>query len=196
MDTTGIRTWTRRSAVATMVAVGVVGLEARPASPAPPALTLHGADAAQARTVAWATERFRTAGLESLPPLHVVLHATRTPCDGYLGLFSSGRIDLCTEGLLEPSARKFALHEMAHAWIEANVSAEVLDRFLRARCIATWNDRQRPWSERGAEQAAEIVAWGLGEGKVAPRLPEAVDPATLADLFELLTGRPPITPAA
>jgi hypothetical protein len=113
-----------------------------------------------------------------------------------LGLYLAGRIDLCTEGLLEPYARKFALHEMAHAWTEANLPDEVLDRFLRIRGIATWNDQRLPWRERGAEQAAEIITWGLGEGEIAPVLPTPVDAETLASLYVLLTGRAPITPAA
>jgi hypothetical protein len=192
---TATRTWTRRIAAVAIVAA-VVGLDAGPAWPAPPSLTLRRADAVEERTVDWALYRFRVGGLEGLPPLEVVLHRSRTACGGYVGLFVAGRIDLCTEGLLEPYARKFALHEMAHAWIEANLPDEVVVRFLRIRGIATWNDQRLPWTERGAEQAAEIVTWGLGEGQIAPRLPQAVDQATLADLYELLTGRPPIAPAA
>jgi hypothetical protein len=37
---------------------------------------------------------------------------------------------------------------------------------------------------------------GLGEGQIAPLLPEATDAPTLDRLYELLTGREPITPAA
>jgi hypothetical protein len=195
MDT-ATRTWTRRIAAAILVVAAAVGLGAGRAVPARPALTLHGADAVQERTVDWAMRRFRAGGLKGLPPLDVVLHGSRTACDGYVGLYLAGRIDLCTEGLLEPYARKFTLHEMAHAWTEANLPDEVLDRFLLTRGIARWNDQRLPWEERGAEQAAEIIAWGLGEGELAPRLPEAVDPATLAHLYELLTGRQPMTPAA
>jgi hypothetical protein len=193
MDT-ATRTWTRRIAAAVLV-VAAVGLGAGRAAPARPALTLHGADAVQERTVDWAMRRFRAGGLEGLPPLDVVLHRSRTACDGYVGLYLAGRIDLCTEGLLEPYARKFTLHEMAHAWTEANLPDEVLVRFLRTRGIATWNDQRLPWKERGAEQAAEIIAWGLGEGEIAPVLPHPTADRELAGLFELLTGREPITPS-
>jgi hypothetical protein len=72
----------------------------------------------------------------------------------------------------------------------------ILDRFMQVRGIATWNDRSYDWKERGTEQAAEIVTWGLGEGEIAPLLPETGDVRTLAGLYELLTGREPITPAA
>jgi hypothetical protein len=66
---------------------------------------------------------------------------------------------------------------------------------MRVRGIATWNDRSFDWKQRGTEQAAEIVTWGLGEGEIAPLLPEALDARALARLYELLTGRDPITPA-
>ena len=95
-----------------------------------------------------------------------------------------------------PYQRKFALHEMAHAWTEANVDAEVLDRFMDVRGIAAWNDRTFDWKQRGTEQVAEIITWGLGEGEIAPLLPEITDPETLARLYRLLTARDPITSAA
>jgi hypothetical protein len=62
--------------------------------------------------------------------------------------------------------------------------------------IASWNDRAEPWMERGTEQSAEIITWGLDEGEIAPLLPTPVDSETLASLYELLTGLAPITPAA
>jgi hypothetical protein len=196
MDT-ATRTFSNRIALIACLALATLAFGSRtPVAPAPPALTLRGADAVEERTVDWAMRRFRVGGLEGLPPLEVVLHGSRTACDGYLGLFLAGRIDLCIEGLLEPYARKFALHEMAHAWIEANLPDEQLVRFLRIRGIATWNDQRLPWKERGAEQAAEIITWGLGEGEIAPVLPTPVDAETLASLYVLLTGRAPITLAA
>jgi hypothetical protein len=85
------------------------------------------------------------------------------------------RIDPCTEDSSDPCQRKFALHEMAHAWIESNVDAAVMKRFMDVRGIAAWNDRSFDWKDRGTEQAAEIVTWGLGEGQIAPLLPEATD---------------------
>ena len=86
---------------------------------------------------------------------------------------------------------KYALHEMAHAWTEANTDTAILERFMDIRGIAAWNDRSFDWKQRGTEQAAEIIAWGLGEG-VSPWLPDQPEDRELADLFELLTGRQPI----
>ena len=85
---------------------------------------------------------------------------------------------------------------MAHAWTEANIDSAILERFMDIRGIATWNDQSFDWKERGTEQAAEIITWGLGEGEIAPLLSTRVDAETLASLYVLLTGHAPITLAA
>ena len=195
MDT-DTRTRSRRIAlfVCLVVSAGILGSQ-RPAPAAEP-LAIHGATAAEERAIDWSIRRYREAGLEGMPDLGVYLHRADEPCDGGLGLYFAGRIDLCTKQSSEPYQRKFALHEMAHGWIEANVSTEVLQRFMDLRGIAAWNDRSFDWKQRGTEQAAEVVTWGLGEGEIAPLLPEITDPETLARLFRLLTDLEPITPAA
>jgi hypothetical protein len=177
-----------------VVSAGILGSQ-RPAPAAEP-LAIHGADAAEELAIDWSIRRYREAGLEGMPDLDVYLHRADEPCDGGLGLYFAGRIDLCTKESSEPYQRKFALHEMAHGWIEANVSTEVLQRFMDLRGIAAWNDRSFDWKERGTEQAAEIITWGLGEGEIAPLLPEITDPETLTSLYRLLTDLEPITPAA
>ena len=194
MDT-ATRTRSRRIALflCLVVSAGTLGSQ-RPAPAAEP-LAIHGANAAEERAIDWSIRRYREAGLEGMPDLDVYLHPSDEPCDGGLGLYFARRIDLCTKESSESYQRKFALHEMAHGWIEANVSTEVLQRFMDIRGIAAWNDRSFDWKERGTEQAAEIVTWGLGEGEIAPLLPEVTDAPTLARLYELLTGRAPITPA-
>jgi len=167
----------------------------RPA-PAAQLMAIYGASAAEERAIDWSVRRYRTAGLDGMPDLEVFLHRSHDGCSGDGGLYHAGRIDLCTEDLTVSYQKKIALHEMAHAWIEANVDPEVLDRFMDIRGIATWNDRNFGWRDRGNEQTAEIITWGLGEGEIAPLLPEAIDAATLAMLYRLLTDREPITPAA
>jgi hypothetical protein len=47
----------------------------------------------------------------------------------------------------------------------------------------------------GIEQAAEIIAWGIGEGEIQPLLPEPAQTQELIDAFVLLTGTMPIAPA-
>lgn len=195
MDT-HTRTSTRQiSFTLCLLFAAAVFLTQRP-EPARSTLSIHGATTEEERTIDWALRRYRTAGLDTMPALEVHLHRSHSHCGGGIGLYHAGRIDLCTKDSSEPYQRKFALHEMAHAWTEANVSSEVLERFMDARAISAWNDRSFPWKERGTEQVAEIITWGLGEGEIAPLLPGSVDARGLADLYEMLTGRRPVTPAA
>ena len=178
-----------------IVAAAILGSQrSAPAEQRP--LTIHGATAAEERVIDWSIRRYRDAGLDGMPNLEVYIHRSQEGCRDGIGYYLDGRIDLCTAASSEPYQRKFALHEMAHGWIETNVDSAVLDRFMQVRGIAAWNDRTFDWKQRGTEQAAEIVTWGLGEGEISPLLPEALDAPALARLYELLTGREPITPAA
>jgi hypothetical protein len=156
---------------------------------------IFGADPAQERTVDWAVQRFGAAGLPDLPTLDIYLHTSHAGCRGNLGYYRQGRVDLCTKESSEAYARKFALHEMAHAWVEVHVDAELRSRFFELRGISDWNDLDQPWKERGTEQAAEVIAWGLGEGEVSPLLSEPPATADLVAAYVLLTGHQPITPA-
>lgn len=155
-------------------------------------IVIHGGDTAQVQSVKWALGRYRAAGLEGMPTLDVYLHTPREACNGYLGTFQDGRIDLCTGDSSEPYARKIALHELAHAWAKANVDSGLRERFLKLRNLAAWNDFGLPWKERGTEQTAEIIAWGLGEGEVTPLLPLPIDPEDLIEAYAVLTGSAPV----
>ena len=195
MDAT-TSTWIRRTAEPLLIAAAALTLGATPYAPAPAPLVTSGADAADEAAVDWALQRFRVAGLWDLPPLEVHLHRSREACNGGLGLYYMNRIDLCTKDSSESYARKYALHEIAHAWAETNVDARVMRRFMDVRGVEAWNDKRVPWTERGTEQAAEIITWGLGEGEIEPRLTEPLESKALAGLYELLTGSAPITRAA
>jgi len=192
-------TATRTGKIAAFILVlassATLGSQSHPA-PAREPVRVYGADAAQERTVDWAVQRFGAAGLPDLPTLDIYLHTSHDGCRGNLGYYHRGRIDLCTKESSEPYARKFAIHEMAHAWVEAHVDGETHRRFMELRGLTEWNDLNQPWKERGTEQAAEVIAWGLGEGEVSPLLPEPPDTANLIAAYILLTGHQPITPAA
>lgn len=194
MDT-GTRTLTTRIALIVCLAAAALAFGPKAPAQAPRPLTIAGATAAQEQAVDWAFHRYGEAGLRDLPPLKVHLHRSHDACQGGLGLYFAGGIELCTKDSSEPYQRKIALHEMAHAWTEANVPGDALQAFMQRQRVADWNDRSYPWKERGTEQAAEVITWGLGEGEIAPLLPVAPDAETLASLYEMLTGRAPITPA-
>lgn len=194
MDTT--RTLTSRILLLTCVLLSGHALSGERPEPATRPLVILGADAEHARQISWAFERFEAAGLDGLPPLEVHLHPSREDCKGRLGSYRAGRIELCTTDSSDPYARKFALHEMAHAWTEMNLDPAVEARFMRLRGVDAWNDPNLEWKARGIEQAAEIIAWGIGEGEIQPLLPEPAETQELIDAYVLLTGNMPIAPAS
>jgi len=151
---------------------------------------VHDATPEQADLIEWAVTRYQRAGL-SVPPLAVYFHATAGACrqESVLGFYEGGRIDLCAGVLVNAMSRHLTLHEMAHAWTEGNDSPAMIDRFLRFRGLASWNDVDAPWNERGWEQAAEFVAYGVGERIVSPNVPDP-SPGQIARSYRLLTGMP------
>ena len=195
MDT-GTRTLATRFALIVCLAAAALAFGPKAPAQTPRPLTVVGATQAEEQAVDWAFHRYGEAGLRNLPPLEVHVHRSHDACQGGLGLYFEGGIELCTKDSSEPYQRKFALHEFAHAWTEANVPGETLQAFMQRQRVSDWNDRSFPWKERGTEQAAEIITWGLGEGEISPLLSEVPDAKTLASLYEMLTGRAPITPAA
>ena len=153
-------------------------------------IRIAGGTPAQREMARWAVGRF-TAGELALPSLEIRFHAARAGCHGRMGFYRDGTADLCGVHVNSMS-RRTLLHEMAHGWVEANVSADLEARFLRLRQLETWNDHGADWEERGTEHAAEIISWALdgrGTGTDRPSIP-MIDPNQLAEAYELLTGRP------
>jgi hypothetical protein len=190
MDT-ATHTHRRRIALVLVLAAAATTFGGQRSAPAREPVVIHGANAAEERVIDWSLRRYREAGLDGMPDLEIYLHRSDEECRDGIGYYLAGRIDLCTKASSEPYQRKHALHEMAHAWTEANIDSAILERFMDIRGIATWNDQSFDWKERGTEQSAEIIAWGLGEG-ISPWLPDQADDHELAALFELLTGQRPI----
>ena len=153
-------------------------------------VAIEGGTPAQRAMTEQAAERFREAGLGE-PTVTIRFHEERDPCDGRTGRSYGNTVDLCGIHTNELS-RRTVLHEMAHAWLDANLSAGLEERFLRLRELDTWNDHDAGWEERGSEQAAEIVEWALdghGTGMDLPSIPDN-DPGQLVVAYRLLTGRP------
>ena len=151
---------------------------------------ITGGTAAQQAVARWAVGRF-TANELDLPSLQVRFHEDRIGCDGRSGIYRNGAADICGVHVNWIS-RRALLHEMAHAWVEANVSADLEARFLRLRQLETWDDYDVEWEARGTEHAAEIISWALDGQQTGIRqasIPRN-DPAELAAGYELLTGHP------
>lgn len=142
----------------------------------------------QREMVRWAVGRFEAVGL-TLPSLEIRFHEGRSACRGHLGYYLDGVVDVCRVNTDLRAAREL-VHEMAHGWLAATVTASERDRFLDLRGLTTWNDPNVIWDERGFEQGAEIVAWAIGDqagGIYVPSIPDNARPQ-LADAYRVLTG--------
>jgi hypothetical protein len=150
---------------------------------------VFGADAEHQRLVRWAFGRYEHAGLE-VPSIDVHFHPETSGCYGHLGSALGRRLDICVV-IVSEIGRDALLHEMGHAWVDENISAEVREGFMRMRGLTAWNDQGVIWDARGFEHAAETLAWALGHRFLAPGIPDH-GPVELTAAFELLTGGLPL----
>lgn len=146
---------------------------------------------ARTELVEWAVGRYQAAGLQ-LPSIDLRFHETDAGCNGNVGWTDGYDVELCTRLAMEAGPQRIALHELAHAWCNANLDDADREAFDRFRDSSSWNGSTSSWKARGTEQAAEIIAWGLGDGTMLPLIEGDVSPNGLAAAFELLTGRAPL----
>lgn len=177
-------------ALATLILFGSMG----GTGTARPSVLVRDADRSQHQLVDWAIGRYEASHLD-LPAIEVRFHPNAAACGGNSGFSAGGRIDMCSDSPSIGYLRATLLHEMAHAWLERHATASLRNRFLRLRGLHAWSSPEVPWGLRGAEQAAETLAWGLGDGSVVALVPDD-DPEGLTSAFVALTGRQPLNPEA
>ena len=173
-----------------LVAVAMVATLGAVSASIPTDVVVDGGTPAQQRLVRWALDRYADEGFD-LPHLEIHFSEDRADCAAHLGYYEDGVIWFCHPGTSEMAERGI-VHEIAHGWIDAVVPDDVRARFLDVRGLETWNDWDVPWDDRGSEQAAEIVAWAVGDqadGIRAPSFP-GNSRAELAEAYRSLTGRP------
>ena len=147
----------------------------------------------QMTMIDWALERYAAAGLE-LPPLEVLFHDDSEPCGGNMAIAVTGavtRIKVCTD----PDApdiviERTLLHELAHIWAASALDDATRQAFLALRGLDSWSNADQ-WSERGTEQAAEIVMWALMDREIMMLTLEHHEPQDLAAGYRVLTGQEP-----
>lgn len=186
-------------ALALLVLVPEVASQPVAATADPVVIKIVAATAQQAQHAQWALARFEAAGLE-LPSLTIVFHDDYQSCgmrEGVLRIAGENvTIDECQN---DPSrSRRSLLHELTHAWdhVSRSIDTDTRTDFLTLRSLQSWDDDDLPWNQRGEEQTAEIIAWGLMH-QPAP-IPTSVgdhgaqDTLSLATAFILLTGIQPL----
>jgi hypothetical protein len=181
------------SALAVLVAS--TALVGRLAEPDEASYSANGFSHAQAALIEWAISLYADAGLE-LPPLEFVRHPTREPCRGARGLYTGDRspatIRICTPEA-GPFAEVLVLHEIAHAWDGSALTDRRRAAFLELRDLDEWwDDGSAHWHTYGAEQAAQVIVWGLIDRPI--RIATIPD-SSCVDLrtgYIVLTGRPPL----
>jgi hypothetical protein len=138
---------------------------------------------------------FAEAGLP-LPKLEIRRHHDRTSCDGFEGLHrrfgDRSVIDICT-AQSGGHEQRILLHELSHAWTEHYLAADAKRAFQQLRGFTTWLDYQHnTWEDNGAEQAAEILAWGLSEQPISVFKIDHDSCHELRDGYVTLTGQEPL----
>lgn len=107
--------------------------------------------------------RFESAGLE-LPPGVEIHFACTTPQAGFTRRDPHRwYVEICED------EEWVVAHELAHVWVQASTSSEERRELLAHVGLAEWvddADAATPWTERGSEQAAETLRWGIYHGMV------------------------------
>ena len=126
--------------------------------------------------------------------MRVTTSADQADCQGRAGLtvhHSSGtEVRLCgTEVGLTTDWT--VLHELAHAWGMHTLTDDQRLDFLELRGLETWRDADS-WPDSGAEQAAEIMVWGLIDRPIKLIYFDRTSCPELLSAYMLLTGDVPL----
>ena len=156
-------------------------------------VTYRYVNAAQIELVDAAIERFEQAGLD-LPPIDVIGSRTDPVCReataAHRRLAGRSQVIVCGPGA-GPVEELVFLHELAHAWDHHALSDDRREAFLELRGLERWRGDDVRWNDRGAEQAADVVAWALvGRDVTLSRL-HANGCDELAAGYRVLTGTDP-----
>jgi hypothetical protein len=190
MDT-ATHTHRRRIALVLVLAAAATTFGGQRSAPAREPLVIHGANAAEERVIDWSLRRYREAGLDGMPDLEIYLHRSHESA-GTGSATTSRDASTC-------APRRRASRTRGSTRSTRWPTRGPRRTSTRPPWRGSWTsagslpgtNQSFDWKERGTEQSAEIIAWGLGEG-VSPWLPDQPQDRELADLFELLTGRQPI----
>ena len=127
----------------------------------------------------FALARFALAGID-LPYVLIEFSASDAECSGYGGVYLP---DVNTVRICRPS-KTTMVHELAHAWLETTMTVDDQQAFVKLRGLDRWHGGP-DWDQRGAEQAAEIVAWAVMDSDITIRWVETNVDGTTRDTRKL-----------
>jgi hypothetical protein len=156
-----------------------------------PVVTIDATQPAEGDLAMWAVNRFAAAGLE-LPDLTITFPGSdQSLCGGVPArAFVAAQppeIKVCW------SNRFILLHELAHVWEAHALDEATREGFANLRDgVEGWYSPDVQWSGRGAEHAANVIAWGLLEDPypVSRTYPNDVD--SMLEAYRYLTGMSPL----
>ena len=154
-------------------------------------VTIEAQDPDQQQMAEWAITRYTEAGFD-LPRLIIRFPGRDlSGCGGAPGRAYLNHdpieIRMCWD------SEFILLHELAHVWEAHNVAAAKHEPFMAMRDgVVSWASPDVAWEERGREQAANVIAWGLlDEPYPIPRT-YPNDPDSMLAAFEFLTDDEPL----
>lgn len=92
-----------------------------------------------------------------------------------------------------PRRGPLLLHELGHAWIVSHTDQATRDAATAHVGASSWNDKRDAWDDRGAEWAAETIAWGLLDPAGTPTNLGSPPCPLMRSSFGILTGAEPLT---
>lgn len=156
--------------------------------------------------VDWAFVRFETAGLPEPTVSRISFAAGAPRCEDLGGWAASGEdkaeVTVCLDisriclrnfddVVFTIAGRMCILHELSHLWLSQYVTEPAAEEFMDLTGARSWRDPDVPWKERGVEQAADTIAWGL-LGETMEILGRPLPPCELLhDGFMILTDTAP-----
>jgi hypothetical protein len=109
-------------------------------------------------------------------------------CGGHAGVHSVSKghdvVEICTD------APFVLLHELGHVWSDRYLDDDKRAEWLQLRGLSSWSDAD--YHERGTEQAADIIAFGLLDTWVTPTRIAPNDWKSLIESFTWLFNMEPV----
>ena len=85
------------------------------------------------------------------------------------------------------------LHELGHVWSDLYLGHQARNELVERRGLEGWAGADIEWADRGTEHVAELIAFGLQDGRHAPaRMLAHSDYRGLVEDFEWLFGVEPL----